>query len=139
MKNSSVDRVPWEVRKVLDQLARWKAAAGRSAQTNTEAADWRRRLDRLSREIAKQQKVGNVDFFWWLTEYGSMVAATIQEDYQQFTPALMRSAQTSNKRKTATIAAANARRKIGQCTRDKVLKGERPVSKRQIRRINRGR
>lgn len=139
MKSSSADRLPWEVRQVLDQLDRWMNAAKRSDRTDGEAADWHRRLTRLSREAAKQQKAGNVDFFWWLTEYGAMIAETKGEEFESYTPALIKAQQTANKRKFATLAAANARRQIGQLTRDQVIKGERPVSKRQTRRIIRGR
>ncbi len=131
--------IPWEIQQVINQLDNWTSAAPLSGRQNdVELLDWRRRLARLSKEVRKRQRTNDLDWFWWLTEYATMVAATIHEDYQQFTPALMRAKQTANKRTIATIAAAKKRRMIGDRTRAKVLAGERPVSKRHQRRIKSG-
>jgi len=134
-----VSRRAWEVEHVLEQLDRWNFAARRSRRDDAEARDWRRRLNRLRAEAAKREAGGEIEWFFWLAEFGSMIGATLNEDFEsRYAAILARVAQTRQKRRASTGAAAAARRAIGAAKRELAKAGKAHLSPRQVRRYRTG-
>lgn len=75
-----------------------------------EVKGWRRRLARMIRQARKRQRVKDSDWFAWLCEYGSMVSATIQDDFRQYDKTIIRGGKAMKQVKEASKAANDPRK-----------------------------
>ena len=122
------------------QLRRWAHAAERSDRADAEATDWRRRLERFAGEADARYAAADWDWFWWLSEYGSMISATVREEYQRFEEPLLRALRARQGRAQAAQKARAVHERRAKRTAALIKAGNRKIrSSRQVRRVLKGR
>jgi hypothetical protein len=141
-----MNRIPHEAQSLMRRLRQWRETTHRFARetgsckqndhASLAAKATRRRVLQLSREAQRRLKAKDWDWFWWLDLFGILVATERDEEFDdRYRQPLERAAAIERKRRAATVKAADARRAIGARTKQKVIAGQRPVSKRHARRL----
>lgn len=103
---------------------------------------WRKALARLVWEARHRDRAGDDDWFASMETFGTMLylahAEVEDESNEPFVEMAGRWEQAAAGRRRTVEAATRARVEKGKATAEQVRKGERPVEKRQMRRILRG-